>query len=335
MVALLPGLVASGAGSALRGQRVRPRRSGCALARDAARPPRADVRRPDARHRRGVRGRRPGRARGRGPPGAVPRRRGGRGGRALGRDDGAGGRPVRAVVVERPYAAALREARDQPAPPAAMAGYSAVLADDDDRRPACSTPSSPGEGAATAARAARLRVRARGRAALRLIARRWADDSDPYPGAGHGRGRARRADPTHRSRRRVPMRPRRRVTVTVGHARGSRPTDDAGAGRDHGSSGELPWPRRPVGRARRERAGSVRGATARGGSRAPTRVMGRHGTTHAVERGAAPAPIGATGTTARDPPDRPGAVAAMTTICDLDPVVAGALSSSVGGSPPW
>jgi hypothetical protein len=30
--------------------------------------------------------------------------------------------------VERPYAAALREARDQPAPPAAMAGYSAQLA---------------------------------------------------------------------------------------------------------------------------------------------------------------------------------------------------------------
>jgi len=30
--------------------------------------------------------------------------------------------------VERPYAAALREARDQPAPPAAMAGYSARLA---------------------------------------------------------------------------------------------------------------------------------------------------------------------------------------------------------------
>jgi hypothetical protein len=30
--------------------------------------------------------------------------------------------------VDRPYAAALREARDQPAPPAAMAGYSAHLA---------------------------------------------------------------------------------------------------------------------------------------------------------------------------------------------------------------
>jgi hypothetical protein len=30
--------------------------------------------------------------------------------------------------VNRPYAAALREARDQPAPPAAMAGYSARLA---------------------------------------------------------------------------------------------------------------------------------------------------------------------------------------------------------------
>ena len=30
--------------------------------------------------------------------------------------------------VDRPYAAALREARDQPAPPAAMAGYSARLA---------------------------------------------------------------------------------------------------------------------------------------------------------------------------------------------------------------
>ena len=30
--------------------------------------------------------------------------------------------------MDRPYAAALREARDQPAPPAAMAGYSARLA---------------------------------------------------------------------------------------------------------------------------------------------------------------------------------------------------------------
>jgi hypothetical protein len=30
--------------------------------------------------------------------------------------------------LDRPYAAALREVRDQPAPPAAMAGYSAQLA---------------------------------------------------------------------------------------------------------------------------------------------------------------------------------------------------------------
>src|SRR4051794_39327324 len=104
------------------------------------------------------------------------------------------------------------------------------------------------------------------------------------------------------------------------------------AGRDHGLE-QVPFlPRRPVGRP----AGSEPWSRAprRGGSSAPTRVMGRHGTTHAAECGAAPAPIttiGRTGRTRRIGRTGHGG-AAMTTICDLDPVVATALSSAVGGS---
>ena len=80
--------------------------------------------------------------------------------------------------VERPYAAALREARDQPAPPAAMAGYSAQLALRRPR-PACSTPSSRAAEPAWRPTTVLLTcafVLMAGRR-LRLVARSWADDA--------------------------------------------------------------------------------------------------------------------------------------------------------------
>jgi len=80
--------------------------------------------------------------------------------------------------VERPYAAALREARDQPAPPAAMAGYSAVLATTTTATGLLYT-FLAGEGAASMPSTLLLTVAFVLLAARRLsqVARSWADDA--------------------------------------------------------------------------------------------------------------------------------------------------------------
>ena len=124
-----PASVASGAGSALRRQRLQPRRNGSALARDAAGPPRRCSRRASALGRRGLRRRCPRRAGGRRAAGraADAVRAGRRRGRA--RRPRPSGRPLRPLVRGPAVRRGVdREARRPPAPPAAMAGYCGAAA---------------------------------------------------------------------------------------------------------------------------------------------------------------------------------------------------------------
>ena len=201
--------------------------------------------------------------------------------------------------VERPYAAALREARDQPAPPAAMAGYSAcsrltttatgllytfLAGDGGGQLPStllltfafvllAGAPAEPGRAQLGGRRhphpGAGRRRRCEGviRADLRRSPRQEAR-ADATTGCAIG-GDRRVVRGTDRAAR-ASLRGEKGFTVTVGHARGSRPGRSRGGG--------------PLGRLGRVPSLSVgrrAGDTARGGARpASTRVMGRHGTTH-------------------------------------------------------
>ena len=314
-----------GCWSAVRRERLRPRRAGRAVARDAAGPAPHHAGRPAARGRRGVPGRRTGRARGGRGACAAAGAGGGRGGR---------GRMVATTAqvvarcarwsVDRPYAAALREARDQPAPPAAMAGYSARLA--------VSTTGTglvfrilAAYGAATAAVLLRLAFTLVAARRFVLIARRWSTTPPVTPILA--RSRARAPDPTH-GRSAASHATAARVTMTHSVMLGGagRPTMRGRAVttlEQAFSCRGVRWG------ATRERA-VVQGATARR-QQSPDSSNGTTWDDARCRARGGSCPDGATGTTAPTRRTGPGG-GAMTTICDLDPVVAGALSSSVGGS---